>query len=284
MPPLTIAAASALALAASVTMPCTGRYVVGDASGLAPTAVTLASGQVTLEPLCDAAPARLRRRGQGWRLVAAWKRCGTRRAVRLRATLASDCTFLTGHVAARGLRRTRLTATASACGDGIVDSGNTLGGGGEGCDDGNTLGGDACEATCVPCDPASSAPTSTWHGIQLNVLTRYGCPACHAPGAINALDLRPAAAYANVVGVPAGSAPGLLLVAPGDEVASVVFLKLAKGRDVVRYHGVPGSGMPPGASLTAVELEAVGRWIRTGAPPTGIVAGTDTLLVPCRPR
>ena len=275
-----IAAAGALALAVGSRSACDGRYVVRDPAGaLAPTVVALSAGRVTLEPACDSVRAKLQRARTGWRLAAHWARCGATRAVRLRATLATDCTLLSGRLTARHLPRASLTATVSACGDGFLDAGHA-----EECDDGNLLGGDTCNPLCRPCDPVADAPTSTWDGVRTNVIARYGCPRCHNPGGVNALDLRPEVAYANLVGVPSGSAPGLLLVDPGDESRSLAFLKLAKGAIGVGYDEVPGSGMPYDGSLTAEELREFGLWIRAGAPETGVVPDTATLLTPCRPR
>src|SRR4029077_1758347 len=58
--------------------------------------------------------------------------------------------------------------------------------------------------------------------------------------------------------------------------------KLAKA--TINLAGVPGTGMPNGLPpITVDELDAVGRWIKAGAPETGTVEDTDTLLDACLP-
>jgi cysteine-rich repeat protein len=212
-------------------------------------------------------------------VTARWPACHGARAVRLRARLSKDCSLLDGVVRGKGLPRTTFRAGVSTCGDGIVDAG-----GGERCDDGDTLGGDTCEPTCVPCDPSSDPLASTWAGVQENVFTRYGCPICHGVRLVSGgLDLRPDVALGDLIGVRSSGDPDTVRIVPGDPADSMLWKKLAKG---VRggFDDVPGDGMPFGGRITPEELDAVGNWILDGAPATGVVPGTELLLMRCRPR
>src|SRR5262249_43328774 len=164
-------------------------------------------------------------------------------------------------------------------GDGVIDADN-----GEGCDDGNTVGGDPCEATCVPCDPSPGPFADTWTGIQVNVFERSGCVLCHGTNALSGgLDLRPAVALADLVGVPSSISPDVARVQPGDEQRSMLGLKLARAT-LGGLDDLPGAAMPFGGRIPRSDLDAVTGWIRAGAPATGVVPGTDTLLQRCRPR
>ena len=128
--------------------------------------------------------------------------------------------------------------------------------------------------------------TSTWSAIQTVVFERHGCTSvlCHGatPGQGN-LDLRADAAYTALVGVASAADPDQLRVKPGDHDASLLWRKLA-----ARTLGgidVPNSPMPLGAqpALSTNELKAIERWIYSGAPETGVVAGTTELLASCLP-
>jgi hypothetical protein len=135
--------------------------------------------------------------------------------------------------------------------------------------------------TC-PCDRASS----TFQAIQDQIFDRHGCTqaVCHgtSQGSTDNLDLTAAVAYQNLVGVPSVTVPGESRVEIGLPRSSVLWLKLAKatnGDDEVPGAGMP-SGLPP---LSASELEAVRLWIHSGAPQTGVVGGTESLLGSCLP-
>jgi hypothetical protein len=125
----------------------------------------------------------------------------------------------------------------------------------------------------------------TFDGIQ-TLFEQRGCTAavCHgaAPGQGD-LDLRPAVAYESLVGVPSTIDPSIARVLPGDDDHSLLWQKLAVLTEGLP--GVPGSGMPVGtAPLTEEELRLVSLWIYNGAPPTGIVPGSESLLLDsCRP-
>ncbi len=100
---------------------------------------------------------------------------------------------------------------------------------------------------------------------------RLRCANCHndAPS-FGGLALVPGAAtaYANLVGVPAGSEAtyqcrdsGLLRVKPGDPEHSLLYLKLTMPSC--------GSKMPPAAfgQVTEEQVSLVRQWIADGAPP-----------------
>lgn len=127
------------------------------------------------------------------------------------------------------------------------------------------------------------AKSSTWATIQKTIFARHGCAenACHGSAQSGGLDLRPKVAYENLVGV--FSVLGQQnRVERGSRQDSFLYRKLAAATEGLT--GVPGSPMPSsGTPLSADELEAVRLWIQAGAPETGTVAGTDTLLDSCLP-
>lgn len=89
------------------------------------------------------------------------------------------------------------------------------------------------------------------------------CVMCHMPGAeLGKLALHPKAAYANLVGVPSAQSP-LLRIAPGNPEGSYLFRKVS-GTHMAA--GGTGERMPFGdAVLNAGQLEAIRRWIESGA-------------------
>jgi len=132
----------------------------------------------------------------------------------------------------------------------------------------------------------ASAPTcidDTFKVIQNRILNYRGCnvSTCHSsfsgnPPAAN-LDLRPGAAYADLVGVAASNstaqAAGKLRVVAGDANASFLSQKV---------HGTLAAGegaqMPLiGSALPQIELDLIDAWINGGAPETGIVDGAPCL-------
>ena len=135
-------------------------------------------------------------------------------------------------------------------------------------------------ASC-PCERFDS----TWAAIQSVVFERHGCTTalCHGTSAQGGLVLTPDVAYQNLVDVesPAG---GMKRIEPGDQLRSFLWLKLAKGTFPTQYASVPGTAMPNALPpLAENELEALRKWIRAGAPTTGVVASTETLLSACLP-
>src|SRR5262249_30022492 len=261
--------------------PCAGRFIAhGGVTLLGNPGIALGDATVTIGQTCDPAPTRVVRAGRkGWHVTARWTACDTERRIRLRARLSADCTLFAGVVRGKGLGQTHFSASRSRCGDGLIDAGN-----GEGCDDGNTLGGDLCEANCVPCDPSPGPFADTWTGVQVNVFERDGCVLCHGINALSGgLDLRPAVALTDLVGVPSNAASDVLRVQPGDEHASMLWLKLAKAT-LGGLDDLPGSAMPVGGQIPRGDLDAVSAWIRAGAPAAGAVPGSEVLLERCRLR
>lgn len=89
------------------------------------------------------------------------------------------------------------------------------------------------------------------------------CVMCHLPGAeLGNLALHPKAAYANLVGVPSSESP-LPRITPGNPEASYLYRKVT-GTQIAA--GGTGERMPFGEPpLSAGQLEAIRRWIESGA-------------------
>ena len=137
---------------------------------------------------------------------------------------------------------------------------------------------DAAPPSC-PCERYDG----TFEAIQNVVFARHGCTTslCHGSAAQGGLDLRPEVAYDNLVDV-FSSAGQMKRVEPGDQARSFLWRKLAKA--TLDLPGVPGAGMPNGLPpLPESELDGVRLWIRAGAPRTGVVGGSETLLAACLP-
>lgn len=167
---------------------------------------------------------------------------------------------------------------APVCGNGVRE-------GDEECDDGNADDGDTCRTTCES-NVCASYP-STFALLQAAIFERHGCTdrLCHGSAAQNDLDLRADVAYANLVNRPSFADQRIARVVPGDEKQSLLYLKLA-----AKTLGEPAAGDLPGApmplNLTALDtnaIDALRRWIRGGAPRTGVVEGTAGLLNACLP-
>ena len=134
----------------------------------------------------------------------------------------------------------------------------------------------------APC-PCDDEPASTWEAIQRRLIARHGClePRCHgvAPGSAG-LDLTPAAAYDDLIGVPSDADPDVARVVPGNPTTSMLWRKLAAS--TLGLEDVPGNSMPIGArNLDTGELDALVEWITAGAPRTGSVPAADVLLGAC---
>ena len=132
-----------------------------------------------------------------------------------------------------------------------------------------------------PCDRFGG----TFEAIQHGIFERHGCTqaACHgtAPGQ-GGLELRAEVAYQNLVDAPSSQVPGALRVERGLSRSSVLWRELARatlGQDDPPLRGMP-SGLP---AISENELEAVRLWIHSGAPETGVVIGTESLLGSCLP-
>jgi cysteine-rich repeat protein len=175
------------------------------------------------------------------------------------------------------------------CGDGVPQAP-------ESCDDGNLATGDGCEASCEigPCNAESF--DSTFAAIQTVVFEGgYGCTdsTCHdSVNPKNDLELTNAVAFEELLGpdgtgTPSQDYPFLNLVEPGDPDLSYLFIKLAAKTypDSAEFPVDPGVAMPSGGkvALSQEHLDAIGKWIRGGAPRDGVVEGTQTLLGTCLP-
>ncbi len=101
--------------------------------------------------------------------------------------------------------------------------------------------------------PAGNDPVSFAADIQPIFDTH--CVGCHGDGGNAGLDLRNGLSYANLVGVAANNAGGVLVVA-GDAATSVLQQRLA---------GSLGGSMPPGTPLQASAQDLVAEWINDGA-------------------
>jgi len=138
-----------------------------------------------------------------------------------------------------------------------------------------------------PGEPACAegeAFTSTFAAIQTVIFERQGCTqdVCHGSGASGGLDLRPDAAYAALFEAPSLSSP-VFRVTPGDKDRSFLWLKLAAKTNPGSVE-IAGSPMPSNLpAISQEELEALRLWISAGAPQTGTVADTESLLDACLP-
>lgn len=169
----------------------------------------------------------------------------------------------------------------ATCGNGELELG-------EECDDGNLDdAGDACANDCTLSPCAGGTFDSTFEAIQTVLFDGYGCTngTCHGSATpAGGLDLRPANAFASLVGVGSTISPLHDRVVPGEPALSVLYDKLAaKTNGTTTTFG--GTSMPSGANpaLTAAHLEAMYEWIRGGAPEDASVSGTAELLATCLP-
>ena len=163
-----------------------------------------------------------------------------------------------------------LSALLAACGGGGSDGGGS---------------------TTPPPDPGTpscedaTAFDSTFEAIQEVIFEKRGCTqqVCHGSAASGGLDLSPDVAYANIFEKPSlGSR--FPYVTPGDKTRSYLFMKVAAATEPGSYD-IAGAPMPNGLEpLTPNELEALRLWIYAGAPETGTVGGTETLLDACLPE
>jgi hypothetical protein len=118
---------------------------------------------------------------------------------------------------------------------------------------------------------------STFAAIQKVIFEGHSCTndMCHGAATMGGLDLRPDVAYKNLIEVKSTLGTNLRVM-PGVPGESFLFNKLraATEPDSVK---VEGSSMPSGAApLSAEHLEAVRRWIETGAPKEGSVGDSIT--------
>jgi RHS repeat-associated protein len=107
-----------------------------------PDVVEIENKQVSIASGCPAKRAKIKAKKTETRVRVTWKRCGTLRKVRLKAAITDECRVLTGTLKVKGQAPVPVSATLTACGDGITYQPS------EACDDGNTADGDGCSASC----------------------------------------------------------------------------------------------------------------------------------------
>jgi len=138
------------------------------------------------------------------------------------------------------------------------------------------------------CSAEATSFKSTFEGIQKSIFEAHGCTndLCHGSSKQNGLDLRADAAYQNLIEV-ASVGSQFPRVQPGDQNRSYLWLKLAAKTapeklptGVTVPNPMPQDPLP---ALSADELEALRLWIYAGAPQTGTVPGTESLLNACLP-
>jgi hypothetical protein len=126
-------------------------------------------------------------------------------------------------------------------------------------------------AACGGSDPVGSGGDPPGGGREIKadpsfssdiqeIFTRKGCTAsgCHGSASQGGLDLRPSAAYGELVDV-AAQGEAKILVIPGDAQNSYLVIKL-EGRQSF------GSQMPEGGTpLDNIDLTNVRNWITQGA-------------------
>ena len=127
--------------------------------------------------------------------------------------------------------------------------------------------------------------TGTYALIEKVIFENHGCTAsvCHGAATMGGLDLRPGNSYDSLL-QEAHTVPGWKRVYPGRRDLSLLFVNLAAKTSPTEYQA-PYRFMPPDPvpALSADQLEAVRKWIESGAPKDGVVAGTADLLDACLP-
>ena len=133
----------------------------------------------------------------------------------------------------------------------------------------------------------------TFEAIQVTVFERAGCAnsLCHGDAKEGDLDLRPAFAYDNLVGVRAKGS-SLNLVEPRQSSQSYLFHKLS-AKTFPGSYAIDGAPMPSaGEGISPGQLEAIRLWIEAGAPREGSIGDTkgqgedalENLLGVCLPE
>ncbi|MGH7290965.1 MAG: hypothetical protein ACREJT_07135, partial [Myxococcota bacterium] len=127
---------------------------------------------------------------------------------------------------------------------------------------------------------------STYAAIQKVIFENRGCTSvlCHDSTGSGGLDLRAEVSYDNLVNQTSETAEGWQLVVPGQRDLSLLFQNVAAktmpGTVVAPLRPMPLDPLP---ALSTNELEALRKWIETGASRDGVVDGTDELLDACLP-
>jgi hypothetical protein len=157
-----------------------------------------------------------------------------------------------------------------------------------GCDDDLAVNGRNSEgATAGDAAVGEDPCQSTWAAIQKTILAGRGCTegACHdSTQPTGMLDLSAASAYEHLINVESSAATEMPLITPGEEKLSLLYLKLEAKTKGTTLPATSGAPMPvAGNAVSVEELAALRLWIRAGAPKSGVVAGTQTLLACAEP-
>ena len=103
-----------------------------------------------------------------------------------------------------------------------------------------------------------STDTTVSFAADLQPIFNQTCLTCHGTFVSGGLDLTPAVAWANLVGVAATGNPSLQRVIPGNPEQSVLYLKIIGDGSV-------GNRMPEGGVLDVDTIEQFRMWIVQGA-------------------
>jgi hypothetical protein len=132
-----------------------------------------------------------------------------------------------------------------------------------------SIGSAACDESLSSVTGATPNLNPTFASIQNDIFNnadstgRAACTQCHNTigGRFNGLDLSPAVAYNNLVGVASRGRVGAVRVIPGDPENSYLVHKL-EGRPGIVGVRMPLSGPP---YLTDGQVQVIKRWIELGA-------------------
>ncbi len=165
---------------------CDARFIVpGARLTLAPAAapafdvVALGAQRIRIANCAAVTPRGKALRDGSIKLSATWKNCGGFKKLVLRGTLDADCTRLAGVMKAKKWKP-RFTATASSCGDGMLDAGNA-----EECE---PAGGPTCSQACraIVAPPLTSTTVTPVTSTTVTSTTMPGCGALCGNGQIDA--------------------------------------------------------------------------------------------------
>ena len=132
--------------------PCSGRYILtqgGEAivadNTPSITVVSVTGRQISLGAHCGTVTGAVKAVKKGTNVAAAFKSCSAALLkVKLKASIAADCSTMTGIVRGKKLKPQRFQASLSRCGDGVVDAGKP-----EACDGAPCDGGAPCLSDCT---------------------------------------------------------------------------------------------------------------------------------------
>jgi hypothetical protein len=227
--------------------------------------VVISEARVSIGSVCPPVLIKLRKGRRGRvRLRAAWPACaGVQGRARLKGSLEADCATMTGTFVVRRSRiRRGFSARLSACGDGVVDPEN-----GEQCERlEDCAAAEECFDICA-CGPRGQRPTTTLPAVSFSgrlqplFTTKCATSTCHGgPNPQQDLDLRAGQAHRELVNVDSTECP-MKRVLPGAPDLSYLMFKLAGGGPCFL-----GTRMPPAATMSEKDREAIESWIAAGAP------------------